>query len=53
MSHPTFYGIITYKAYKFKDDPMNVNITLNKLIHKGFKLDVVVKTLKLVFVGDI
>jgi len=49
ISHPSFYGNITYKAYKFKHDPLKLIDPLNKLIHKGYKFDVVVRTLKLVF----
>ena len=49
ISHPTFYGNIKYKAYKFKNDPLNLTVPLNK--RKGYKFDIVVKTLNIVFVG--
>ena len=51
MPHHLFYGNITYKAYKFKDDPFNHTVPFTKLIHNGYKFKVEVETLKLVFVG--
>ena len=44
------YGKITLKAYKLENDPLNLTVSLNKLIHKGYKFDAVVNTLKLFFV---
>jgi len=51
ISHPSFYGNISYKAYKFRNDPLKLTIPLNKLIHKGYRFDIVVRTLKLVLIG--
>ena len=46
----TSYVKFTYKACKFKNDPMNLTIPLNELIQKRYNFNVVVNTLKLVFV---
>ena len=51
ISHPVFYGNIVYKAHKFKKCPSDLKNYLNRLIHKGYKFDIVVRSLNLVFVG--
>ena len=51
VSHPNFYGNIIYKAHKFKNCPSKLIDPLNKLIHKGYKYSIVVKSLLLVFIG--
>ena len=51
ISHPAFYGNIVYKAHKFKKCPSNLTDHLNRLIHKGYKFNIVVKSLNLVFGG--
>ena len=50
VSHPNFYGNIIYKAHKFKNCPSKLIDPLNKLIHKGYKYSIVVKSLLLVFI---
>ena len=51
ISRPAFYGNIVYKAHKFKKCPSNLTDHLNRLIHKGYKFNIVVKSLSLVFMG--
>ena len=51
ISHPVFYGNIVYKAHKFKKCPSDLKNYLNRLIHKGYKFDIVVRSFNLVFVG--
>ena len=51
ISHPHFYGNIVYKAYKFKNRPNELIKPLNKLIHKGYKFNIVVVSLSRVFFG--
>ena len=51
VSHPNFYGNIIYKAHKFINCPSGLIDPLNKLIHKGYKYSIVVKSLLLVFIG--
>ena len=49
--HPTFYGIVVNKARKFKQNPHGLIIYLNKLIHKGDRHNIIIKSLNLVFIG--
>ena len=44
-----FMVILLIKLINFKNDPLRLIGPLNKFIHKGYKFDVVVRTLKLVF----
>ena len=53
ISHPRFYGnirIIVYNSYKFnKNRILDMSDSLNKFIHKGYKYEIIINTLKLVF----
>ena len=49
ISHPRFYGNIVYKSYKFKNRILDMSDSLNKFIHKGYKYDIIINTLRLVF----
>ena len=49
ISHPRFYGNIVYKSYKFKNRILDMSDSLNKFIHKGYKYEIIINTLKLVF----
>ena len=51
ISHPAFYGNIVYKAHKFKKCSSKLTDHLNRLIHIGYKFNIVVKSLNLVFMG--
>ena len=46
-----FLELLHIKLTNFKNGLFNLTVPFNKLVHKGYKFDVVVKTLKLVFVG--
>lgn len=39
------------KHINSKNNSLKLTIPLNKLIHKGYRFEVVVRTLKLVFIG--
>lgn len=52
ISHPKFYGNVVYKAHKFKNHPMRMSNWLKNLICKGYKTEIVIKSLMLVFFGD-
>ena len=47
ISYPTFYGNVVNKARKFKLDPSH----LNKLIRRGYRHNIVVRSLNIVFIG--
>ena len=49
ISHPRFYGNIVYKSYTFKNRILDMSDSLNKFIHKGYKYEIIINTLKLVF----
>lgn len=51
ISHPEFYGNVVYKAYKFKNNPLELKNWLQNLLRKGYLLDILVKSLNLVFLG--
>ena len=51
ISHPNFYGNVVYKARKFKLDPHGLKSHLNKLIRKGYRHNIIVKSLNMVFIG--
>ena len=44
ISHPTFYGNVVNKAQKFKQNPHGVKIHLNKLIRKGYRHRIIIKS---------
>ena len=49
IPHPRFYGNIVYKSYKFKNRTLDISDSLNKFIHKGYKYEIIINTLRLVF----
>lgn len=51
ISHPEFYGNVLYKAKKCLSSPNKLIKPLNRLIHKGYKYNIVVKSLRMVFFG--
>ena len=51
IAHPTFYGNVVYKAKKHFHHQERLIKPLNRLIRKGFKYDIVVKSLYMVFFG--
>ena len=51
ISHPIFYGNILYKAQKYKYSPVMLVKPLNRLIHKGYSYDIVVKSLRIAYFG--
>ncbi len=51
ISHPIFYGNIIYKAQKCKKRPLQLTKPLNRLIYRGYKFNIVVKSLNMVFFG--
>ncbi len=52
ISHPTFYGNIVYKIHKCKSQPFNLSKTLNRFIQKGYKYEIVIRSLRLVLSDD-
>ena len=50
ISHPKFYGDVVNKAPKFKHDPFGLDINLNKLIRKGYRYNIIVRSLYMVFI---
>ena len=52
ISHPTFYGnVVVNKAHKFKLDPGGLKSHINKLIRRGYRHNIVVRSLNMVFIG--
>ena len=51
ISHPTFYGNVLHKAKKCLRSPSKLIKPLNRLIHKGYKYNIVVKSLRMIFFG--
>ena len=51
ISHPKFYGNVIYKAKKCFHTPNRLIKPLNRLIRRGFKYTIVVKSLRMVFFG--
>ena len=51
ISHPEFYGNVLYKAKKCLSSPNKLIKPLNRLIQKGYKYNIVVKSLRMVFFG--
>ena len=51
ISHPKFYGNVLYKAKKHFNLPNKLIKPLNRLIRRGFKYTIVVKSLRMVFFG--
>ena len=45
ISQPKFYGDVVNKALKFKHDPFGLDIYLNKLIRKGYRHNIIVRSL--------
>ena len=52
ISHPHFYGNILYKATKYRKTPQNLIKPLNRLIRRGYKYDIVIKSLNLAYFGS-
>lgn len=50
ISHPDFYGNVVYKAQKLIHTPLSLVKPMNTLIKKGYKHQVIVKSLKKVFI---
>ena len=50
ISHPTFYRNVASKARKFKLNLHGLKIHLNKLICKGHRHSIIIKSLKMVFI---
>ena len=44
ISHPIFYGNVVNKARKFKQNPHGLKIHLNKLIRKGYRHSIIIKS---------
>ena len=53
ISQPKFYGDVVNKARKFKHDPFGLDVYLNKLIRKGYRHNIIVRSLYMymVFIG--
>ena len=51
ISHPIFYGNILYKAQTHYHHPVRLIKPINRLINKGYKYDIVVKSLLMIFFG--
>ena len=51
ISHPEFYGNVFYKAHKFKSNPIEMKNWLQNLLRKGYEMNILVKSLNLVFFG--
>ena len=51
ISHLDFYGNVVYKAQKLIHTPLSLVKTLNTLIKKGYKQQVIVNSLKRVFIA--
>lgn len=51
ISHPDFYGNVVYRANKFKNNPLGMQNWLKTLLNKGYEMDILVKSLNLVFFG--
>ena len=51
ISHPKFYGNIVLKARKSLCDPCKLIEPLNKLISKGYRTNIVIRSLNIVHIG--
>ena len=51
ISQLKFYGDVVNKARKFKHDPFGLDVYLNKLIRKGYRHNIIVRSLYMVFIG--